>query len=328
MPLEIISEIAQGYQGSRELARLLVKGAIKAGADAIKIQMILADEICTKDYPYYEFFRSLEMDSSVWRELINNIKNNNKKIYLDVFGMESIALAREYGVDGVKITATDFHNSKLRELACEQFDTVIISIGGATIDEIKDILDSASDIRNLVLMLGFQAEPTEIEDNNLNRIKRLKILYPDLRVGFMDHTKGDLEEAFYLPAMAMAAGADVIEKHITLDYSLQIEDYISALSIDKFELFVERMKRLEVAMGGDKFDPTPKEKGYKSRASKVAVASRNIKPLEKIDENDVILKRVSIPINKDHFLSIDELVGKAFSDRVYLDKPFMRSKMV
>ena len=80
MNTEIIAEIAQGYEGDPKLAELLVKGALVAGADAVKIQIIFADELCVPDYPYYDLFKSLEMDESVWQGLVSLVKKENKKI--------------------------------------------------------------------------------------------------------------------------------------------------------------------------------------------------------------------------------------------------------
>jgi N,N'-diacetyllegionaminate synthase len=67
--VEIIAELAQGFEGKPEQARLLLKAAAAAGADAAKFQLVYADELATPDYKYYELFRSLEMDDAIWAGL-------------------------------------------------------------------------------------------------------------------------------------------------------------------------------------------------------------------------------------------------------------------
>ena len=69
MSVEIIAEIAQGYEGDASQARLLARGAVRAGADAVKFQLVYADEIAVPDYQYYDLFRTLEMPQSDWRDV-------------------------------------------------------------------------------------------------------------------------------------------------------------------------------------------------------------------------------------------------------------------
>ena len=74
MTVEIIAEVAQGYEGNPALARLLARGAVRAGADAVKFQLVYADELATPDYLYYDLFRGLEMKSEAWKEVADEIK--------------------------------------------------------------------------------------------------------------------------------------------------------------------------------------------------------------------------------------------------------------
>lgn len=102
MSLEIIAEIAQGYEGNPKLAELLVKGAVVANADAVKLQLVFADELCVPTYPYYDLFKSLEMSDEVWMGLVKRVHGAGKRIYFDVYGDRSLSLASSLGADGVK----------------------------------------------------------------------------------------------------------------------------------------------------------------------------------------------------------------------------------
>ena len=114
MAVEIIAEMAQGYEGNEIKALLLARGAIRSGADTIKYQLVHADELATPDYQYYDLFQSLEMSSTAWKDVAEEIKTNGKKLYFDVFGMQGLSEALELGADGVKIHTTDFYNNDVR----------------------------------------------------------------------------------------------------------------------------------------------------------------------------------------------------------------------
>jgi len=327
MNTEIIAEIAQGYEGDPKLAELLVKGALIAGADAIKIQIIFADELCIPEYPYYDLFKSLEMEENVWRNLVSLVKKENKKIYFDVFGERSLELAKNIGADGVKISTTDFYNISLVRLAFKVFDHVILSTGGVPIDDVDEVLNSCQLPKTLMLMHGFQAEPTEINDNNLARINSLRSRYSDVGIGFMDHSLGCSPEAFHLPLVALGLGVNCIEKHITLDYSLEIEDYISALSVDRFKQFVNIIRSVESAIGSSELSLTEKEIEYKNRASKVVVASRNLVIGETLTEQDVVMKRVSTEPTDLYFQKVLPVLGKKILSPLKVNRPIEKGML-
>jgi len=322
MKTEIIAEIAQGYEGNPKLAELLVKGALVAGADSVKLQLVYADELCVPSYPYHSLFASLEMPDDVWEKLVAKVHEAGKRIYFDVYGQHSLATARRLGADGVKISTTDFHNLPLLKQAFAQFDTVFVSVGGVSVEYIDDMINTIAIREKLTLMYGFQAEPTQTEDNNLARIKTLSTRYDGISIGFMDHSLGSSPEAFHLPLLALGTGITCIEKHITLDYSLQIEDYISALSVDQFGEFVKVVRALESAFGSSELTLTAKEAEYGKRAGKVLVASRNLPAGHLIAEGDTVMKRVSTTPTEKHFRRVVAVVGKTLTSPLGMDGPF------
>jgi len=310
MKTEIIAEIAQGYEGNPKLAELLVKGAIIANADAVKIQLVFADELCVPTYPYYDLFKSLEMDNKVWAELVNRVHTAGKRMYFDIYGEHSLALAYELGADGVKISTADFYNIPLFKKATTCFDTILISIGGIPIEDIDAMMHRCALPKHVTLMHGFQAEPTSTEDNNLERISTLRARFPDVGIGFMDHSKGSEQEAFHLPLVALGLGVCCIEKHITLDYSLEIEDYISALSVDRFGEFVKMIRAIEPALGSSRLSLTDKEIEYKKRAGKVLVATRLLAKGACIAESDIAMKRVETTGSGNYYQQAASVIGK------------------
>ena len=107
-PVEIIAEAAQGFEGSPALARLLVRAATAGGADAIKFQLVYADELATPAYAYYALFRQLEMASTDWAAVVKDAVDSGLRVAFDVFGPRSLDLALELGAAAVKIHASDF----------------------------------------------------------------------------------------------------------------------------------------------------------------------------------------------------------------------------
>jgi sialic acid synthase SpsE len=322
MSIEIIAEIAQGYEGNPKLAELLVKGAINANADSVKLQLVYGDELCVPAYPYYDLFKSLEMNENIWVSLVKLAHESGKRIYFDVYGEKSLTLAHSLGANGVKISTTDFYNFTLIKKAFAKFSNVFISTGGVPIEDLDEMMNTFELPNNLTLMHGFQAEPTETVDNNLARITTLRARYPDAGIGFMDHSLGSEEEAFNLPLVALGMGVSCIEKHITLDYSLQIEDYISALSVDRFGNFVKKIRTIEPALGSAELTLTSKEIEYKNRAGKVAVASRDIQKGEYVSENDIEMKRVSTSPSDKYYQQILPIIGKSLLKPLRKDAPF------
>jgi len=324
MTVEIIAEVAQGYEGNPKLAELLALGAVRTGADAVKFQLVIADELAVPTYEYYGLFKSLEMKISVWRQIKELIEKENKKIYFDIYGDLSLELAKRLKASGVKISTADFYNKSLIKKALSTFDKVFISIGGVRAEELDELVQGFGEETNVSLMYGFQAEPTPTEENNLLRLSEFRKIYPHISIGFMDHSLGTSEEAFYLPLMALSLGVSYIEKHITLDPLLKIEDYISALEPARFEKFVTIIRSMEPALGMSELCLTEEELKYKSLAGKVVVAKRNINAGTKLKEEDLVLKRVATDGSPDCYRSIEEIVGTVVQQNVTVNSPITR----
>jgi len=292
--IEIIAELAQGFEGNHKLAQLLTLGALKTDADAIKFQLVYADELATPDYHYYKLFKSLEMPLEIWRDLVTMIHTAGKKVYFDIFGEESLRVAAMLEADGIKLSTTEFYNSSLVGKALKgNFAKIFISIGGIPIEDVHALIHRES-LRpeKICFMFGFQAEPTPLESNNLRRVTALSAEFPGFDLGFMDHSLGKSDDAFYLPVMALATGITCIEKHLTLDPLLEVEDFISALTPSRFKHFVSLVRRYETALGKTSLELTDLEHEYRNKATKVVVALHDLPKGTKLSTENAALKRV------------------------------------
>ncbi len=323
MAIELIAEAAQGYEGNPTLARLLARAAIRAGADAVKFQLVYADEIATPGYQYYDFFRTLEMPPAAWQAVVDEVHQAKRRFYFDVFGERSLREAHALGADGVKIHSTDFFNAPLVRLALELMPRVFVSFGGIALDELETFLQThrIPPQGKACLMYGFQADPTPVELNNLSRLAALRKYFPGYSFGFMDHTDGSSEEALTLPLLALPLGVSCIEKHVGLDRALQLEDYISALSPEQFQVFVQRIRRLEPALGTDRLELTPTEREYRQKAVKSVVAVRALVQGTVITSGDLSLKRVARAAASTPLHRLEDAVGRTIAVDVQHNQP-------
>ena len=126
--IRIIAEAAQGFEGDPLLARLLVRAAARAGADAVKFQLVYADEIATPDYKYYDLFKKLEMPAGCWRQVAGEAKKEGVGLYFDVFGKKSLRMALALGAEGLKIHATDFYHDELIRAALNTGKSILMGL--------------------------------------------------------------------------------------------------------------------------------------------------------------------------------------------------------
>jgi N,N'-diacetyllegionaminate synthase len=327
--IEIIAEIAQGYEGNEKLTNLLTKGAIASNVDAVKFQLVYADELATSDYEYYQLFKELEMKKSVWIDTCKQIHDAEKKVYFDVFGLFSLDIAKQVGADGVKLSTTEFYNNALFDSAIVQFDILYLSVGGIPVEDIDKKLSTLSveQVDKICLMYGFQSEPTPLEQNNLGKLRLLKQRYPNFKIGFMDHSDGALDDAYYLPLVAMGTGVNAIEKHITLDRELEIEDYISGITPSEFIKFVHLVRRFEPVLGSDSLALTEQEEAYRNKATKSVVALSDLDAGDVLTLDTVALKRCSKPITKHSILEIEQAIGKTLKIDIQINSPIAKEDL-
>jgi len=327
--IEVIAEIAQGYEGHPKLAELLTVGALASGADAIKYQLVYVDELATPDYLYYELFKSLEMSTDVWKNICNTIHAKNKKLYFDVFGMQSLSVAKKVQADGVKIHTTDFYNRDLIVNAINNFDKVFISIGGIQLEDIDLLVNEIlfDHCEQICLLYGFQSEPTPLNQNNLLKFESFKERYSDFNFGFMDHADGGKDEAQQLSLVALGMGITAIEKHLTLDRLLKIEDYVSGISPDDFKKFVKMVKKYESALGTPSLKLSDLEIQYGKKAIKIVVANKDLKQGSKIELNDITLKRCGAIKNGEPIRQIEKVLNKTLKEDISMNNPIFMGQI-
>jgi len=325
----ILAEAAQGYEGEPTLARLLVRAAARGGADMVKFQIIFADELAVPGYRHYQLFKQLEMSSEAWHKVAEETARSGIAIAFDVYGERSLSLALEVGASAVKIHATDFFNHALVEAALRSAPQVYFSAGGIEIDEVDEFLRRHAPYAQdkLTMLCGFQAEPTAPGDNNIARLAVLRQRFPSLPFGFMDHAEGESDEALWLGVLALPYGITAIEKHITIDRSLQLEDYVSAVAADNFSRYVKRIRLAEAALGTSDLTLTEAERAYRRRAAKVVVAIRHVPRGNIVRATDVRLLRASLDENQRPYHRLEAVVGRPTKREVAPERPVLEEDL-
>ncbi len=288
-PPFIVAEIAQGYEGSSTLAERSVVAAAAAGADAVKFQALFADESALPDYKYYQLYKGLELSETTWRHVVNLAHQKSLLFYADALGERSFHMLDHCGADGYKVHAGSITNFRLLRAVAQVGKPVLISTGGSEHQEVERAMDILASC-DITLMHGIQAEPTEVADNHLHRIRTLVERYGK-PVGLQDHTLGSTLMAQYLPFVAIGLGATVIEKHLALSRLAEIEDSISALTPEEFRGWARLLKQAFTALGSPVWMLSEQERAYKSKIRKAICAAREIRPGEVLTEDDLVFKR-------------------------------------
>ena len=330
MKPRIIAEVAQGYEGKPEYCDFYVRAASKAGADAVKFQIVYADDIADPDHHYYDWYKQLEMDVAVWERSREAARKQSILFFTDVSGERAISVARQVRPDGIKIHSSNFFNRSLIREASQITELLFLSIGGIAVEELDAFLAESRSwcpTENLVLLYGFQAEPTEIEKSNLGRLSQLKQRYPDLAVGYMDHVPGEEADQSGVSVMAMTLGAEWIEKHLTISRYMEVEDFVSAVEPDEFARYVETLHRFGMALDGSTMDFTEEERAYRDKAVKKLVANRDLDAGTRLAIEDLRCRRSSRIVQYEGFHDPALIVGRKLTRALHTDDPILEDDL-
>jgi N,N'-diacetyllegionaminate synthase len=321
----VIAELAQSYEGSFSDAQQLIRTAAASGADAVKFQVFQADELAVPEYKYFDLYRKLEFTPGQWAELFTLARNLNLQPIADVFGLSSLAMLCRLEVSALKIHSADLCNRPLLEETARSGKTIILSCGGSTSSEIVEAVSilTHSHASSICLMHGYQASPTAPEDTAFAKIRKLKKTF-NLSIGFADHIAGDHPLSMHWPLLAIAAGADVIEKHLTLNRTDKKEDYISALNPDEFHQMVGYIRLAELAMGSENLEMNTAEAEYRLESRKRVVASRELESGVSLQASDLSLKRIAA---ESDVFDPRHVIGRVLKSSVKVNTPITESTL-
>lgn len=314
----IIAEAGVNHNGSLELAKKLIDSAVEARADAVKFQTFKADKLLSKcaqkadyqkqatsvDETQYEMIKKLELDQNAHRALINYCKDKGIMFLSTPFDHDSIDLLISFEMPIFKIPSGEITNLPYLRHIGRLNKEVILSTGMANLDEVQDALEvliKAGTSKVKITVLHATTEyPCPIDEVNLRAMQTIKNAF-DVKVGYSDHTHG-----IEVPIAAVAMGACVIEKHFTLDRTMEGPDHKASLEPDELRAMVQAIRHIEQALGDGVKMPSMSEQKNIPIVRKSILASRPIKMGETFTDNNLIVKR---PGNGISPMRWDEIVG-------------------
>lgn len=314
----IIAEAGVNHNGSFEKCLDLIDKAKEAGADIIKFQTFNAEDLATKNSPkanyqkkhkkkdtQFKMLKSLELKKSFHIKLKKYCKKKNIEFLSSGFDIKDLEFLKKLNLKRFKIPSGEITNYLYLKKIASFKKEVILSTGMSTLDEVKKavkILTSHGLIKNKISLLHCVSEyPAEVSSINLKAMQNMgKFL--KLKIGFSDHTTSVL-----VPALAVALGARIIEKHITLNNNLSGPDHKSSLSPLNFKKMVDNIRFTEKSLGDGIKKPTKVEKKNLKVVRKSIVAKIKIEKGQKFSLKNLAFKR---PYNGISPMNILSVLGK------------------
>jgi len=316
----IVAEAGVNHNGSLELAKKLVDVAVSAGADAVKFQTFKAGKVVSRtaqkaDYQkqttdvnesQYQMIKKLELDENAHVELIHYCNKKRIMFLSTPFDHESIDLLFGLGLTIFKIPSGEITNLPYLRHIGRLGKDVILSTGMADLGEIEDALDvlvQAGTSKEKITVLHATTEyPCPVEDVNLRAMQTIRAIF-GVNVGYSDHTQG-----FEISIAAVAMGACVIEKHFTLDRTMEGPDHKASVEPGELKEMVNAIRKVEKALGNGIKKASPSEQKNIPVVRKSIVASRPIKIGDVFSLENITIKRPGNGINP---MRWDEIIGQS-----------------
>ena len=290
----IIAEIASSHDGKISKLKKLTDFSLNTGADAVKFQIFKASKLLSINNPLYKEFKKIEINFKEWKKFFLTYKKYKKKIIVEPFDFDSLEFCNSLNnFSAIKVPVSCLNDKNYLFLLKKINKPIILSIASTEIKEVQNIYKFFNQKNEIVLMYGIQNFPTKLSDLNLNKIIFLKEKFRCL-IGYADHT--DSNETFYskyIPLLAHSLGANIIEKHITINRHLKGRDYYSALNPNEFKDFVDIFNFKKKIYGKKNWALNKADKKYAAFTKKYAVTNKLIKKDEKIKRSDIDFKRIN-----------------------------------
>lgn len=297
-PCFVIAEAGVNHDGSLDRALALVEAAAAAGADAVKFQAFRADRLATAEAPkagyqlagtdpdesQLEMLRRLELPFDAYRTLQAAAESAGIEFLSSMFDEEAADALDALGVAAFKIPSGEVTNLPLLSHVGRLGRPVILSTGMATLDEVAAAVEALGDDR-IVILHCVSAYPAPVGEANLRAMATMAEAF-GRPVGFSDHTLG-VEATLG----AVALGACMIEKHLTLDRAAPGPDHAASLEPNEFASLVRSIRVVESALGDGRKVPTESERETAAVARKSLVAACRIPAGTVVTDEMVALSR-------------------------------------
>jgi len=313
----MLAEIGVNHEGNMQTARELIDLAKAGGADGVKFQTYTADGIVIRNSPSY-WDTSFEKTSTQW-ELFKKYDKFWKAEYFELaeycaeqdiefmstpFDLECLEFLTPI-MPAIKISSSDLNNKPFVKKIAATGKPIILSTGAADEAEIRRTLEWIAPTGNDVVLLHCVLNyPTEDQDANLGMIRGLQKTFPDLIIGYSDHT---MPKDMKTLITATLLGAKLIEKHFTHDKTLPGNDHYHAMDKDDLLSFNHQLDHVMALYGTEDVINLDSESVSRVNARRSIVSARAIKKGEVLDDTNLTFKRPGNGIPVDQW---DDVVGQ------------------
>ena len=318
----IIAEAGVNHNGSLEMAKRLIDEAKKAGVDCVKFQTFKSELLVTDDAPLADYqadniknsnnqldmLKKLELSYSEFEDLYDYCNQKDIMFLSTPFDVESAEFLNNLNMKIWKIPSGEITNLPLLEYIGSRNSKILLSTGMSDDDEVAAAIDILNSVgKNEIVLLHCTTEyPAPYDSVNLKAMLTLRDRF-NLPVGYSDHTLGN-----EVAVAAVAMGASVIEKHFTLDKTLDGPDHKASLEPDELAGLVRVIRHIDVALGDGIKQVQTIEKKNKLVARKSIVAGRDIRKGEEITREMLAVKRPGTGISP---MNLGTVIGtKAIKD--------------
>ncbi|MEP9370663.1 N-acetylneuraminate synthase [Mesorhizobium sp. KR1-2] len=304
----VVAEIGVNHGGNLDLALRLVEAAAKAGAHAAKFQTFNADALATRNTAtvtyqktsgaedQHSMLRQLELSEAEHRALAKHCAELGLEFMSTAFDSRSLDMLCDIGIGRMKVPSGEVTNIPYLRDCARRGLPILLSTGMADLAEVRravEVLRDAmpravqadADAPPLTVLHCTSAYPAEFADANLRAMQTMAREF-DIPVGYSDHTPG-----IFVPPVAVAMGATVIEKHLTLDRTMRGPDHAASIEPHEFEAMVRAIGDVELLLGDGVKKPRAAEQEARALVRRGLKAARDLPAGTRLTEADIVLLR-------------------------------------
>jgi sialic acid synthase SpsE/sugar phosphate isomerase/epimerase len=330
-PTYVIAEIGVNHNGLLALALELIDVAVDAGADAVKFQKRSLDKLYAKKYLdnanagektlryLLPILQQVELSDDAYYEIVDHCNKKGITFMASAFDPESADFLDQLGVPAFKVASADMTNLPLLDHLIEKGKPLILSTGMSRIEEVEITVDFLKERKAQFALLHCNSTyPAAFEDINLRFMNQLRRF--DAPVGYSGHERG-----IAVSTVAAALGASIIERHITLDRTMDGPDHAASLEPQGFKKMVRDIHQVSSALGlGEEKFISRGEILNREVLGKSLVAARRVVPGEKITREMIAVKGPALGISPQNYTG---LLGRIAERTIEQDEPFLDSDL-
>lgn len=325
----IIAEAGVNHNGDINLAKKLIDAAADAGADIVKFQTFKTEKLVSeqakkahyqlentkeKNESQFQMLKKLELSKQDHETLINHCKLKNIEFLSTGFDEESVDELEKLGISIFKIPSGEITNFPYLKHIGAKKKSVVLSTGMSTLSEIEfaltTLIKAGTKRDNITILHCTTQYPTPMNEVNLKAMLTIREAFK-VNVGYSDHTLG-----IEIPISAVALGAQIIEKHFTLDKTMKGPDHSASLEPTELKNMVSAIRNVEQALGNGIKEPSASEVQNLIVARKSIHLNKNLPKGSTLSELDLVLKRPGDGISG---VNIDFVIGKKINSDLVKD---------